>query len=290
MELVDLLYENRIKERELSDQLRADNQLIHTTILGKEQAPLKSDIQNVTADIDRYRDKYKSVKAASDKAVKELMGMKTSLYKSEDFAQQLCKKLKSQTGMLTNSVDSKPSLLVIVDRYTVGLISQLSLSDRKWEKFVVRKGVNNLQIMLKDDEHRKRTYEHDQVLTLLGPNDIRAGNDGLSVSMQLCSLAPSLQEELLMDVLVCQLPLAGDYTFEIKCFNRQLDQIGKSVVMIDTEKDFDMLSDNQLIKTDGSFYDITGDILSTTIIHHVSELGTYKPKPNYTSLCMAKKA
>ncbi len=81
MELVDLLYENRIKERELSDQLRADNQLIHTTILGKEQeiAPLKSDIQNVTADIDLYRDKYKSVKAASDKAVKGIMGMKTLL-------------------------------------------------------------------------------------------------------------------------------------------------------------------------------------------------------------------
>ncbi len=75
------------------------------------------------------------------------MNVKTPLSKSEEFAKQLYEKLNQKTKVIPKQRNKR--VLVITDRYTEAFVNQLSL-DKNWDKFVVRKGIENLKLMLDD--------------------------------------------------------------------------------------------------------------------------------------------
>ena len=77
---------------------------------------------------------------------------------------------------------------MITDRDAKGFLTQSDIENVQWDKFIVKKGVDNLREMLGDEQHRRKIYKHSQVLLLLGLSDILADKDGFSVGNNICAL------------------------------------------------------------------------------------------------------
>jgi len=190
---------------------------------------------------------------------------------------------KCSTSMTEVADDTVP-LLIIADKSSEGFLDMLTFNGNvRWDKYVVRKGIDSLRAMILEDEHRKRFYKYVKVVLLIGLGDILAGGDGFRVASMLNTVLPKIKE-LEVEIAICQIPPAtGTKATDVRMFNRKIGAI-KDIQIIDLGKDFDKMTDDQIFQIDGNYRPEVNKIIISALVDQISVSKLMKPKKPFVPL------